>query len=590
MNHLVSTYNPLASWPSLSDGDGEQKKLFTVALDASKNNWTVRDIRGERQLGLSRCFPSNPFQTEQKKSLIVKQRVARSIEEEERVYALFKRALEKQPLGLVPFVDVEKEDFAAEFQLSSLLKEVEKMQFAQIQFYDEWLFLLNASNRLMDKGLQEGIIDRLTPTSFIEAILTAEFQLYDLHSKNIAFSPIPNDAFERFKSQSFAYFDQRWRVIDFKDLLELYLSQKISQDTQIIYMDEKKQEVQSVLKNVPNLLTALDVPWKLTLFDVDGALCEGNDWGVQLQDEERWHNVQIQSALLETPLCDKPLDESVIKYFSERAAIDQRLEEWVNKSEGGVWQALSKEQQKQLTDLLTPFLEQKKYALSEYREKEPLTTIEYVQKQFAQDLAHESSHAIWQWLKKEGGAAFEDIIDNQEKRYAVALDLHPRLSWLQRKALKERQERRLAYFKNMQALKVQEKMSLDEIRHFVESSIGPLNSLQKQAYLETLNEETIESMRKEILVSCRPTYFNVLKVMYPLLADVHELYKLVYGNGQVGFKLGSYEYPFEHVLQKLKQEPSLCTEQVKILTNSLQKRLEEVDSTLPLYLRIFINT
>lgn len=175
----------------------------------------------------------------------------------------------------------------------------------------------------------------------------------------------------------------------------------------------------------------------------------------------------------------------------------------------------------------------------------------------------------------------------ERQRKKIAAQFFPRLSWKQRDALFERQVRRNEYLQNVQRLASIKEYSpnvLNDVKTIILSHSTPLSTNLKNEFLhqidelmnvnerkEGLNEFT--ALMKELNEQFTPSYFNLVKAMYPLLADVHELlFYLSKHNAQTaGLNIGLYSRPLEEVINESKEERPFS-----LTTSMLENRMQEL--------------
>ena len=229
--------------------------------------------------------------------------------------------------------------------------------------------------------------------------------------------------------------------------------------------------------------------------------------------------------------------------------------------------------------LLNTIIEQEIYTLSYHRRQGKNLTLRELRLLFGRDVSKLDDHReLWEviqkqlsasgWIKKNGTC---DLTSNnrssQMTRKKIALQLFPRLSWKQRNALFERQNRRTEYLQNYEHLRKNEKYSknaLDDLKRIITSKSAPLSTLQRREFLERIEflqeNELVKSpsdfmslfrtLQKDISVSFTPTYFNLVKAMYPLLADAYELNLRVASQNKqtAGLIIGLYVNPIEEII------------------------------------------
>lgn len=123
-------------------------------------------------------------------------------------------------------------------------------------------------------------------------------------------------------------------------------------------------------------------------------------------------------------------------------------------------------------------------------------------------------------------------------RYLIALQLFPRLTWRKRKALFQRQERRREYLKNFRLINDDiwlQESPFSKLRLLIECATSPFSTRKQESLMASLNalekkqnDVEFKNLLTEIRQGYHPTFYNLAKAMYPLLADTYDLYTLVY--------------------------------------------------------------
>ncbi len=135
----------------------------------------------------------------------------------------------------------------------------------------------------------------------------------------------------------------------------------------------------------------------------------------------------------------------------------------------------------------------------------------------------------------------------------------------QQDALFERQQRRKNYLVSYQELNnsnLQGEELLNQIEEFIKKPETPLNSLRKEQMLNALgnrnyyieDSQALNAFKKSLCQECQPTYFNLMKVMYPLLADAYDLNAVIYGERKAGKMIGLYAKPLDEAIALAKKQ------------------------------------
>jgi hypothetical protein len=388
----------------------------------------------------------------------------------------------------------------------------------------------------------------------------------------------------------------------FQGLLLDYLDNKIPEDT-IIQYEENKKIIQQPLRDLPELQKALEVPWRFVLFDTDLALTEGNDLQQITIGGKTVHMIPLRSVLLEVDWKDQPLRQETLQRLMDSEERDLKVQHWIKKMDAPIRKKLSQKTQQTVDRHLEPVIAY--FSLSRFRPSNPHVTIQELKTHFAKalsDMAHPSYLEIWLLLEKDLSTVtirpndsletiaqryqqdpqdlrmlnpYVKCIPGQQlrirydltssspealaKRKLIAAQLFPRLTSRQQNALLERQQRRKDYLNHFHALfhSTLEKQELyQQIQQFLERPETPLSSIRRHELLNELKSihppQALESFKKALCNECYPTYFNLMKAMHLLLADVYALNAALYPAKKAGENIGYFNYPLETVIQQAK--------------------------------------
>jgi hypothetical protein len=152
----------------------------------------------------------------------------------------------------------------------------------------------------------------------------------------------------------------------------------------------------------------------------------------------------------------------------------------------------------------------------------------------------------------------------EKMRSSIAEQLFPRITVSQRQAFCERTERQQQYLYNYKTLAADVKPSTQSLNEILWHAISPLSSdeiskftnlLDKTDTDENFNPSANQQMlniREFLLDLYRPSYTNLAKATYPLLADMWEFYDLSTGSNSaevVGKMIGNFKRSLKDLLK-----------------------------------------
>jgi LysM repeat protein len=482
----------------------------------------------------------------------------------------------------------------------------------------------------LSSSAREKVLEKLTSDAQFNAILTGELQLLDLHATNLGVVPKLNAEYEKFKDLKFSV--SSYSNINFNDLMILYLNGTIHPSTPIRLI-EAGQVTQKPLNALPDLQKALDVHWQFVIFDTDLSLSEDNWLQIQTRKETNRvneHLIPLRSVLLETRWKDTPLSEATIKRLMESEERDLRVKSWIRREDAPIYRRFSEQAKESIAKQLAPMLED--YTLSKLRPNNTDITLKDLQKNFVAKLSDLSqktpSHVkqIWKIIETElstvtvrphdtlktiaqryhqdiqtlkrlnpdlnlqSGKKIKIEYDlsspqAEKRRRRIATQLFPRLTIRQQNALLERQSRRRDYLMSYQALSRSSLQGLElmtQISEFIEQPQAPLTTVRREQLLKELrnnkklnDRQALMDFKQALCKECQPTYFNLMKAMYPLLADAYALAEVVYGKDQAGQYIGWYRHPLEEIIQNAKSRYSKASSAYR-LAEHLERQIAKV--------------
>lgn len=438
--------------------------------------------------------------------------------------------------------------------------------------------------------LSNAIFARLNHRAELLAVLTAEFQLLDMHDLGVA--PVASPEFAFFSQASYSYrytFD-----VDFKQLLSDYLEGKITDATQILCKSPDNSQIYHQgkrIKDIPELLKALNTEWEFVLFDTDLALSESNTYQMQKRHETVETLIPYRSILIQTGWRDRPLSSKTLEILEHSKERETAIRNWVERDISLYKKVISRNPQ--LQTLLKAALEQKEYNLSIHRQKSNLFSLKDLNELFANNFSSLAKYkTFWELMQKELKSKenlVANTIESENKRKHIARQIFPRLTWRQKQGLYERQQRRAQYlesYRHLQQIHSFSNQTDKELKAILTHTACPLSSLQRETFLVSLksihDESSFLRLKAEIQQQIQPTYFNLVKAIYPCLADVYDLYILTgqYNTKDAGNSIGLYTHSLESTIQlaKTKHDPKLSK-----LAEKLEKQIEDLKKQDPAF-------
>ncbi|MFI0435807.1 MAG: hypothetical protein ACH350_08825 [Parachlamydiaceae bacterium] len=470
------------------------------------------------------------------------------------------------------------------------------------------------------------VLNRLTPESEFNAIMTGELQLLDMNDKNLGVAPESTPEYKRFKN---ILFSLPHKKCTFHQLLLHYLKGELLLNTPIEFT-EKGKVTQGILQDLPDVNNALQTRWKFVIFDTDRSLNEDNRLQEQTRNRVPGHLIPLRSVLLETDWKDAPLSQKTLNRLLDSKERDLRVVQWIQNKDAPIYKQLSDSAVQSIEEYLDPLIQ--KYSLSPLRkdEKNEDVTIKGLKKQFINEICDPSIHHVfwktledalstvtvrkndtWELIAKRYHQIPHELrelnqrelitgrtikikydltssnLDIDKKRRKIAGQLFPRITYRQQRALLERQHNRREYLQNHQQIfntQLTGKELLTELKKFVTNPTTPLSSIRREEIMNELNMnyltsifyDTLPLLKNNICKECQPTYFNLLKAMYPLLADAYALNDQIYQNSATaGRHIGLYWPSLEQSIALAKKKFKAGSSALR-LADTLQDHIQTI--------------
>ena len=445
------------------------------------------------------------------------------------------------------------------------------------------------------------VFQKLVPEAEFNGILTGLFQCLDLHQRNLAVVPVANREYKKFQHLKF-FVPSENSTLSFNQLILHYLDGRI-EDREFVQFKLDGVLRSSRIIEESDLLKALSVDWKFVIFDTDLSIGEDNLLQFQRRDLCCEHLIPLRSILLEIEWKDDPLKEETIQLLRDSEKNDRLIAGWAQRADAPVRKRLSASLQKEIDQLFVHFGTD---SLSSFRIDSEDFTLQELQGVFVEEFCYSEDPGIsdlWVRIEEElnfpgavNGFSIADDkgrIDTQridltsstetadKNRRKIAMQLFPRLSCRQQEALFQRQKSMRDYLRNYDELvnsELEDQELYTQLSNYLSLKETPLNIIEKNQYLYILkcaaassdySRELIQ-LYNEICEKCQPTYFNLMKAMYPLLADAFELYTVTVSRLEylqnhsdletksdeqlAGQAIGCYSAPLEEAIKIAKEK------------------------------------
>jgi hypothetical protein len=399
------------------------------------------------------------------------------------------------------------------------------------------------------------IFSHMSPESQRNAIATGMIQLMDLHAGNIGVTPdgSPDDPgvnkeYKKLKD-TMVQFPGGQKAV--KDLLMDFVDNKLSEYDVYTYTDPiTKQQKTGILAQLPELEAALDTEWKLELFDLDRNFGESN----MIQKFGTEVYLPFRSALLGTDWAMQPLDSKVLEKLKESDQNSEAMHAWIRKDHSAIYKQLNREGANRVRGHLEPILST--YSRAKTAAANGSTSsLKDIEGEFVRVITEPQHDAFWQQMADDlYRAAIDSAIarkqdpstakkvdlsgrtaESIDKREGIAKQLFPNLTVLQEKALTERETRSKEYLSDFSEFNdsvAQGPELIAVLDTYLDKKTNSLTDDRRTELKQELQNlgptpstQALKDFRDKIKKECQPTFFNLMKVMYPLLGDVFQLVK-----------------------------------------------------------------
>ena len=412
---------------------------------------------------------------------------------------------------------------------------------AEFQFLDLWQDNLGVfpildqqsekfRNAKFSYGLKVGVPFHVFLQDFLSGRITDKTPVYvsspDKKVKSMQFEPIEKipGLLQALQSQ--------WEFV-------LFDTDRVLSESNDIHMQKRKGRPESL---IPLRSVLLASPWKDTPLNTYTVMTlRKTDRDQRVRHWVNRHDAPIRKWMKHPEQIDALL-ASVIEQDKYTLSFHRRIEHQVTVEElrkmfseelsdleqySPIWIAI----QNQLSDepskrWLKPYLVQEGDTLAEIAKNHRLTVEELkaLNPKIQEPLKRGAALTVKPSLTDKSPAA-------RKMRKKIAAQFFPRLSWKQRDALFQRQNQRTEYLQNWERLKKIGKFNqpaLVELQDILASPSTPLSSKLKNEFLRQvaiikesslLNEDRTQEfidLLIELHTQLKPTYFNLVKAMYPL--------------------------------------------------------------------------
>lgn len=403
--------------------------------------------------------------------------------------------------------------------------------------------LLMRDLRVNDRNL---ILAKLTPNSIFDAVSTAVVQLTDLHPHNLGVTIASTPLTERYKNTNFVSSDDG-RQFTFLELAHIRVSNSLPLGAKINFTDHVINDngeleeilISKTIGECPELLEALDSAWELVIFDTDLCLAESNKLSIMNLYGIDQFFIPFRSVLLETGFKDTPLPDAVVNNLLDNTSRDAAVKAFVKKWDSSpIYQRLTQDEKERVSQLVDALISDA--SVSDLRRSKQGDTLIDILPQVIKEMAESGDERVNNFFV-ELQKVFPKQVKDQHKhvfsddpaqrisgRKQLLLELFPRISLNQQNALFEREASLHNYLTGYQALaasKLQGEDLTQEIEQFLDKATTPLTSIERTDFKAQLNADRQhpEQVFAAVCTRCIPTYFNVTRALYPLLADSYAL-------------------------------------------------------------------
>lgn len=431
------------------------------------------------------------------------------------------------------------------------------------------------------------VSQRITLQAKHQAILTSLIQCFDLHAKNIGLMPVKNRAYKYFSDTLFNLSSsESLPFFSLAQLQKFYLAGEITETTAIEYVhkDERKR---GCIQSIEHLSTALNTEWEFVFFDLDLSIGESSHLiRYTLQDgdgEKKVHMLPIRSAILSIPsIAREPLTDPITQQLLS-PSWEKSVFDWISHQDAPIRKKMTFSKRQELDRFLFPFL--KHFTMSQEEKRHKNRT--HLSSSFVLHLTHSESalwgpgqfSSFWRFI----GAALHfgpeetaELVFCSErglkKRSRIAAQLLPRLTLLEQECLKERIQNIKNYLSDFQIVQQKEmkgKKLYKELKKSIEAPYCPLSTMEKKDFLQQMRKKrkdsvALKEIRKSLITQTTPHYLNLVKCMYPLVADIlflnEKIYEGLEEKNLVGIQkieglpglIGSPDFPIEMTLENIK--------------------------------------
>jgi len=425
-------------------------------------------------------------------------------------------------------------------------------------------------NLMGTQKLREHIFENLDDDAYMRAIMTLDFQFMDLHSGNIGFAPVPNEAFRKYENATFLFMG---RKRPFRWMQEVYLiGGYIGPKTKIKMYAKDGSEETITLKDKPEIIEAIKCKWTLALFDTDISMGESN----VAMSSPGGYMTPLRSHLLATTLKDRKLDDATLHKLREADSHIEEAQRYLCREDSPMRKKFSEKGRRELDEIFRQYNFENQFIKGDNGGKADINALKEV---LIKDMLRNPAHKLWTLLNSE-----LKIKPSESKLKKILSQLFPRATIPQQEAYRERVEGRMVYLQDYEEMKRLDVTSMDEdklktrLKEYCHDNYMLFSTEYRRIIDEWFDNFPPEEIYDALMMITEPTYFNIAKAMYPLLADDYnfraELCKHEPSMGDPGSMIGIPTRSFKFAIDDLSISAKTLSQEMQQALGDLKQKLE----------------